>query len=244
MLFRKYLVKNSFKGREVPESCKLLNDPVGNHVYCVTEGEHIDLRGLFNGLDKTERLVHIFTRAVDAVVRPNHKSELLHLLCGSDTDLICSANHTRKNANAVGEYDDSLGIGLPKSVSEVLFVYGADGVHCDGISGVRVHYYSVGGINRKTGDVAHHVRRELGGELAAVGPAPKKLCGGSVLCDTNDAEIVGWVAFVGDEASIKKNRKTYETILKDMTCDAVRITPEDLAEAEAEALAELETMNK
>ena len=60
----------------------------------------------------------------------------------------------------------------------------------------------------------------------------------------NDAEIVGWVAFVGDEASIKKNRKTYETILKDMTCDAVRITPEDLAEAEAEALAELETMNK
>lgn len=56
----------------------------------------------------------------------------------------------------------------------------------------------------------------------------------------NDAEIVGWVAFVGDEESMQKNRKTYETILKDMTCDAVRVTPEDLAKAEADAMEELE----
>lgn len=56
----------------------------------------------------------------------------------------------------------------------------------------------------------------------------------------NDAEIVGWVAFVGSEDFIKKNRDTFEDILKDMTCDAVRTTPEELAQKEAEALEELE----
>ena len=55
----------------------------------------------------------------------------------------------------------------------------------------------------------------------------------------NEAETIGWVAFVGDEAFMKKNRKTFETILKDMTCDATRVTREDLAVAESIALEDM-----
>ena len=60
----------------------------------------------------------------------------------------------------------------------------------------------------------------------------------------NDAEIVGFVVFMGDEAFMKQNRNTFETILKDMTCDASRVTPEDLAVAESIAMDELEKQGK
>ena len=104
------LVKHALEGSEIPESSELLYDLVGNYVYNVTEGEHIDLRGLFNRLDKTKCLVHRLARAVDTVVGPHNETEFFHFLCRSLADFVSTANHTGKNAHAVGENNDSLGV--------------------------------------------------------------------------------------------------------------------------------------
>lgn len=56
----------------------------------------------------------------------------------------------------------------------------------------------------------------------------------------NDGQTVAWVAFIADEKTMDKNRKTYETILKDMKCESTLITQAMLDEQEAAVMEELE----
>ena len=77
-------------------------------------GEHIELCSLLNGFDKTERLVNILAASVNAVETPNNKTELLHLLSGSHTDLVGAAEHPGKNADTVGESYHTFGAHLPE----------------------------------------------------------------------------------------------------------------------------------
>ena len=175
-------------------------------------GQHVQLCGLLNRFNQTECLVDGLADTVDAVQAPNNDSEFLHLLCGSDTDLVVSANHPGKNTDAVGEYNDALGAHLPNGVGELLLIQLMNVVHRQGIGGVGVHDNSVVGVNLQSCHVAHQVSGEFGCELSTIGIAPKKLCGGGILCDADDAEVVLGIILNVLEIFARTGYKEYLTL--------------------------------
>ena len=83
---------------------------------------HVNLCRLFGGLDEAERLVQVFSRAVDAMLRPDNKPGGAHLLSGGLTDLVRAAEHPRQHIHAVRKDDDDLGSHLPQGAGEGFFI--------------------------------------------------------------------------------------------------------------------------
>ena len=123
---------------------------VGDGVHAREVGDlHVDLGGLFCGLDQAEGLIQVLARAVNAVERPDYKPGGLHLLRRGLADLVGAAEHPGQHVHAVREDDDALGAHLPERAGKLALIERVDIGHGEQIRRVAVHDDAVFGIDRE-----------------------------------------------------------------------------------------------